>query len=363
MFITNFCIICLATLISIIVFWRFPILKPEPKDFERQCNISVIIPARNEEQNLANLLGDLESQTHRAFEIICVNDGSSDKTEEVINEYNVKKINVTALPEGWRGKTWACHQGANKAAGEVLLFLDADVRLKPNAINDLLFCYAENESIVTVQPYHVTKRIYEKTSLFFNIVQIACTGMCMPRPKRIKGLFGPVFMINRVLFMDHGGYNAVKHEIVEDFRLGMFYASRGVSISRFLGGLTIKFQMYPQGLQSLIEGWTKNFCRGAKASNKGLLWSMIIWLTGLTVLPIELIYAISTGMKFFMLALSLIYAVNVAILFRISRKLGRFGVASIILYPLPLLAFHAIYINSLLSTYVFKSVTWKGRKL
>ena len=363
MFIINFYIICLATLISIFVFWRFPTLKPAPKDFVRQCNISVIIPARNEEQNIANLLGDLEIQTHRPFEIICVNDDSSDKTEKVIDEHKVSKVNVTHVPDGWRGKTWACHQGANKATGEVLLFLDADVRLKPNAINDLLFCYAENESIVTVQPYHVTKRIYEKMSMFFNIVQIACTGMCMPQPKRIKGLFGPVFMINRALFMDHGGYNAVKHEIVEDFHLGMFYVSCGVSISRFLGGSAITFQMYPQGFQSLIEGWTKNFCRGAKASNKGLLWSMIIWLTGLTVLPIELIYAMSTGMKFFLLALSLICAANAAILFRISRKLGRFGAASIILYPLPLLAFHAIYINSLLSTNVFRSVTWKGRKL
>ena len=363
MFIVNFIIICLATLTSIFVFWRFPTLKLATKDFERQCNISVIIPARNEEQNLANLLGDLETQTHRPFEIICVNDDSSDNTEAVIDAHIVSKVNVTHLPDGWQGKTWACHQGANKATGEVLLFLDADVRLKPNAINDLLFCYAETERIVTVQPYHVTKRIYEKTSMFFNIVQIACTGMCLPQNKKSKGLFGPVFMINRALFMDHGGYDAVKHEIVEDFHLGMFYTSRGVSISRFLGGASITFQMYPQGLQSLVEGWTKNFCRGAKATNKGLLWSMIIWLTGLTVLPIELIYAMSPGMKFFMLALSLIYAANVAMLFRISRKLGRFGLVGIILYPIPLLAFHAIYINSLLSTYVFKSVTWKGRKL
>ncbi len=359
----NFVIICMATLIGILIFWRFPELKKAPNKFNGKYNISAIIPARNEEYHLHNLLNDLKNQTYHCFEIICINDESTDDTEKIIDAYGVKKVNVTSIPSGWRGKTWACQQGAQVANGEVLLFLDADVRLKPNAINDLLLLYAKNESVVTVQPYHETKRIYEKISMFFNMIQVACTGMCAARAKKIKGMFGPVFMINRVLFMDYGGYEAVKHEIVEDFHLGLFYASNGIEISHFLGGSTITFQMYPHGLQDLIEGWTKNFCRGAKASKKELLWSIIIWVTGLTVLPLEIVYALCTEKMIFLMALGLIYSVNVVLIFRANRNLGRFGIVSIILYPIPLCAFHLIYINSLLSNYVFKSVTWKGRRL
>src|SRR5688572_13372129 len=77
--------------------------------------LSIIIPARNEEQNLPTLLRSLAAQSIRPREIIVVDDASTDHTSEIARQHNARVINSQPLPDGWRGKTWACHQGAQTA--------------------------------------------------------------------------------------------------------------------------------------------------------------------------------------------------------------------------------------------------------
>ena len=89
-------------------------------------NLSIIIPARNEEQNLPVLLCSINAQTVKPPEVIVVDDGSTDRTAEVAREFGAAVIASKPLPDGWRGKTWACQQGAQAATGDLLLFLDAD---------------------------------------------------------------------------------------------------------------------------------------------------------------------------------------------------------------------------------------------
>ena len=82
--------------------------------------LSIIIPARNEEENLPTLLRSLAAQSVRPGEIIVVDDASTDHTAEVARQNGARVVNSLPLPEGWRGKTWACHQGAQAAAGQKL---------------------------------------------------------------------------------------------------------------------------------------------------------------------------------------------------------------------------------------------------
>ncbi len=81
-------------------------------------SVSVIIPARNEEHNLPTLLRSLASQAVKPHEILVVDDGSTDRTAEVARQLGATVIASKPLPDGWRGKTWACHQGAQAATGE-----------------------------------------------------------------------------------------------------------------------------------------------------------------------------------------------------------------------------------------------------
>ena len=120
--------------------------------------ISVIIPVRNERHNISNLLSDIKNQTYAPHEVICVDDSSVDGTGDIVKEQGVVLIEAGELPEGWRGKPWACQQGAHIAKGDVLLFLDADVRLQGDALKVLASNYTKGTSCISVQPISQNKK-------------------------------------------------------------------------------------------------------------------------------------------------------------------------------------------------------------
>lgn len=104
----------------------------------RADEISIIIPARDEEQNLGVLLQSIAEQSLQPREIIVVDDCSTDGTAGIPQQYGARLICDMPLPDdGWRGKTWACHQGAQAATGALLLFLDADTSLEPDGLSQL----------------------------------------------------------------------------------------------------------------------------------------------------------------------------------------------------------------------------------
>jgi len=124
----NLIIMCMGLAFSVLLFYRFPKL-PAARNGSECPTISIIIPARDEEKNLQLLLKDLQAQSVKPLEIICVNDDSSDGTAQVAESFSATLINLHNKPDGWTGKTWACQNGADMAAGSLLLFLDADVML------------------------------------------------------------------------------------------------------------------------------------------------------------------------------------------------------------------------------------------
>ena len=100
--------------------------------------VSIIVPARNEAKNLPRLIHSIRAQRVWPQEVIVVDDDSEDKTADIAKEMGARVITSEPLPEGWRGKTWACHQGAKEAKGKTLLFLDADTWLEDHGYKNLL---------------------------------------------------------------------------------------------------------------------------------------------------------------------------------------------------------------------------------
>ena len=103
--------------------------------------LSIIIPARDEERNLGLLLHSLSQQTLKPHEIIVVDDHSTDSTAEIAKKEAGLVIPSKDIPEGWTGKPWACWQGANRATGDVFLFLDADTFLEPDGLSKIVSTY------------------------------------------------------------------------------------------------------------------------------------------------------------------------------------------------------------------------------
>ncbi|WP_304223601.1 glycosyltransferase family A protein [Gracilinema caldarium] len=142
---------------------------------------SVIIPARNEEQRLGPLLESLQNQTFTPYEVIVVDDGSTDETAVLARRFGCRVVQPADTLSAaqleapgdprWTGKSAACYAGALEARGDLLVFFDADVTLAPDAL-EYLACYSRPGSVLSVQPYHAMKRAYEQCSLYFNLVAI-----------------------------------------------------------------------------------------------------------------------------------------------------------------------------------------------
>lgn len=324
--------------------------------------VSVIIPARNEKDILPLLLGDLKRQSQPPFEVICVDDGSEDGTGEAATVFDVKVITVKDKPEDWVGKSWACQKGADAARTDLLLFLDADVRLGKNGIMRLLKAQADLGCAISVQPYHRTRRHVEQLSMMFNLLQLASTGMAMPRPY-LLGLYGPVILISRADYQKAGGHETVRSSIIEDIALGIALKKAGIPFALFLGDQDIEFRMYPGGLRDLLQGWTKNLASGAGKTPPALLILVVLWITSMTSAALGLIRYAGAGNGQWTWTFLFFYLAWAGFLFTFARRIGAFPVWMILCYPASLFVFIGVFAVSVIKKALGLNVTWKGRSI
>lgn len=307
--------------------------------------LSIIIPARNEEQNLPTLLRSLAAQPLKPREIIVVDDGSTDRTAELARELGATVIASQPLPEGWRGKTWACHQGAQAATGELLLFLDADTWFEPDGLVRVVADY--DGGAFSVGPFHAVRHAYEDLSLFFNLNMTIGTSP--------GGLFGQMLLVDRDSYRRVGGHEAVKGRILENCFLAQQFRAAGIPARSVTGRGVISFRMYPNGLRELIVGWTKGFASGAGQTPRGVLVLVVAWMIGLMLAPLGWLV---TGDWLGWGAMYLLCAGQVG---WFSRQIGAFHWFSALLYPVPLIFFFAIFAHSAMRS--GKTVAWKGREI
>ncbi len=307
--------------------------------------LSIILPARNEEQNLPTLLRSINAQSVQPREIIVVNDASTDRTAEVALEYGARVINSQPLPEGWRGKTWACHQGAQAATGDLFLFLDADTWFELDGLKRVLTDY--DGGAFSAGPFHAVRHAYEDLSLFFNFNMTVGT---LP-----DGLFGQMLLVDRESYRRAGGHEAVKTRILENCFLAERFLDAGVRVRSATGCGAFSFRMYPGGLRELIEGWTKGFASGAGQTPRGVLLLVISWMCGLMF---ALLGFLMSGSAWNWAAAYLLCAAQVG---WFAPRLGSFRWWTALLYPVPLVFFFAVFTRSALRS--GKQVSWKGRTI
>lgn len=360
--IADIIIVAAGLLAGKVLFHKFPVLHKQDANAS-PLRISVIIPARNEAVNLPLLLADLEKQTAAIFEIICVDDGSVDNTPAAAQAYHARLISLPEKPQGWIGKSWACQNGANAAGGDLLLFLDADVRLSPSGISRLVRTYQTIGCAVSVLPYHKMVKAYEQFSLFANLIQFAANGLGLPPGSKNAGLYGPVILIGRSEYLQVGGHAAIKDSIIDDVALGEKLKAAHIPYALFLGDQQVSYRMYGGGIRDLLQGWTKNQATGALKTHWAVFLMVFLWITACTSVPIQLIIALLKADTLALLVFAAFYGLWVLELRRISRRLGDFAWPGILLYPLLLAAYLGIFLVSLVKKAFRLKVTWKGREI
>ncbi len=320
--------------------------------------ISIIIPARNEESNLPKLLGSLAMQSVRPKEIIVVDDASTDRTTEVARQNGAQVLASQPLPDGWRGKTWACHQGAQAASGQILLFLDADTWFEPDGLARVLAEFqASGGGALSVAPHHVVRAFHEQFSAIFNLVMLAGTGAFTVLGDRYpqRGLLGQFLLIERSAYQKVGGHKVVKGRILENFWLSKELRAANVPLRCRSGRGVFLIRMYPDGWRQLVDGWTKGFASGAGQTPLPILLLIIAWLGGLFFAPIGIF---TQGSPLLWLV---VYGLCAAQAAWLLRRAGTFHWSAAVFYPVLVLFFFTVFARSVLRS--GKAVNWKGREI
>jgi len=321
--------------------------------------VSVLIPARNEEQNITNILNDLQEQSYKNIEIIVFDDNSTDKTAELVNakkqiDNRIQIIKSHKLPENWLGKNWACHNLALKSKGDYLLFLDADVRLKPNLIrNTVSYSQTYNLSLLSIFPKQIMNTIGEK--------------LTVPLMHFILTTLLPLILVRKSPFTSHSAANGqfmlfksseyhkylphkeFKSEKVEDIKISRFYKSKRKRIACLTGTDLISCRMY-NNYNEAINGFSKNI---VMFFGNSYFFAILFWAINTLGIVAVLIYSNNIIIALYLAAIILI-----RVFFSIVSKQNIF--MNLLLFIPQMISMFVMVFKSLIYKFT-KKQKWKGR--
>jgi glycosyltransferase involved in cell wall biosynthesis len=267
--------------------------------------VSVLIPARNEENNIRNILNDLTKQDYTDIEVIIFNDQSTDRTAELILPYTksdrrFRLINSEELPDGWIGKNYGCYRLSQKATGEYLLFLDADVRIGNSLIESALAQMQKYRlKLLSIFPKQEMVTLGEKITVpVMNIILLSLLPMILTRESSKPSLSaanGQFMLFDKNSYMNIQPHLLLKNNRVEDILTARLYKKEGLKMQCMTGNDSIKCRMY-QGAGEAVRGFSKNITEFFGGSH---IVAFLYWLSGsfgifAVILCLPLIYALAT---------------------------------------------------------------------
>lgn len=230
--------------------------------------LSIIVPARDEEKNIGNCLASLLKQDHPDYEILVVDDRSSDRTPHLLENFkklaNVpfKVIRIEKLPPGWTGKNHAMAAASKAASGDWLLYTDADTTHRPHSARTAVeTALARGADLLTLAPEVECRSFWENTvqplavsslALWFNTTEINT-----PRSKKVLAN-GQFILIKKDIYERAGGNEAIKSEVVEDVELAKNVKAAGGRVL-FLNGTRLYSTRMYTSLAQIFKGWTRIF--------------------------------------------------------------------------------------------------------
>ncbi|MBN2798143.1 MAG: glycosyltransferase [Deltaproteobacteria bacterium] len=245
-----------------------------------ELRVSVVVPARNEVRNIEGVVRSVLAQDHQELELVVLDAGSTDGTLEVLRAIRDPRLVVVEgggepLPEGWLGKPWACQRAAQRATGDWLLFVDADVRLAPEAVSRAV-AYAQRAELGLMSGLGTVVNF----TLAERVLQPAVTGLIIAGndlrevndpSRRDKALANGQFMLfSREGYLALGGHEAVRANVLDDVGMALAAKAAGVPFHLVFMRELFSVRMYESGAE-VWAGWRKNLFAGVGRSWPRLL--------------------------------------------------------------------------------------------
>jgi glycosyltransferase involved in cell wall biosynthesis len=324
--------------------------------------VSVVVPARNEEACLGACLQSLVEQSGISFEIIVVDDGSTDRTRQIAESFaGIRVISPSPLPLNWTGKNNAVTAGAKIARGEWLLFTDADTVHYPGSLTHALTeARQQNAVLLSYSPKQEVHGLWEKTVMPVIFAELAAQF----KPSDVSDPSSPAaaangqyMLVSRDAYDAVGGHAAVASSLLEDVALARILKASGRKIFFRYGADAVRTRMY-RSFTQMREGWTKNLVLLFPAPTRLVLVRTVEFLLIVFGTLLALLLGLSGQPR-----LALVSAILVAILYAMFLKRileAHFSWDANVLALLGLPLFSYLLLRSK-TAHAKGRVSWKGR--
>jgi hypothetical protein len=329
--------------------------------------LSVLIPARNEELNIHETLKAVLANQDCNFEVIVLDDHSTDRTALIVEEFaavdrRVRIEKALPLPAGWCGKQYACYQLAGFASHPLLLFIDADVRLAPGALSKMaVFMKSHSCALASGIPMQELGTFSERLLLpLIHFILLCYLPMPVMRWTKRAGFSagcGQLFIARREAYIQCGGHARLRESLHDGLKLPRVFRRAGYCTGLFDATDLATCRMYRSNLETL-RGLGKNAVEGIAA--KGTISLMTLVLFGGQILPFILLAALAA------LSQAAVKCAAAAAIFAIAPRIicawrFRQPIASAVLHPVGIIVLLAIQWHARFRHILGKPVNWKGR--
>ena len=335
---------------------------PLPRSGAGRTRCSVLIPARDEEDNIAAALRSVLRSEEIDLEVVVLDDGSTDRTAEIVREFvasdsRVRLEAALPLPAGWCGKNFACHQLAALARHPLLVFMDADVRVsRPDSLARLAqFVEQSGAALASGVPYEETCGLMEK--LIIPLIHFVLLGflpierMRKSTDPRFAAACGQILAVRRAAYERTGGHAAIAALIHDAVALARSFRAHGLATDLFDATDTFHCRMY-RSASEVWNGFAKNAHEGLATPR--LIGPATLLLLGGQVLPFLLLALAPSALT--------IMATAAALLPRlIATRRFRQSLAGALLHPLGICGLVAIQWCAFFRVLRQRPAVWRGR--
>ena len=351
------------------LFVRNLALYRSPPQSGRDKVCSVLIPARNEEANIASAVRSILESSEAPLEVIVLDDGSSDRTAEIVREIaqfdcRVRLETAPPLPSGWCGKQHACYVLSRLASHPILIFLDADVRLKRGAVARMTaFMEQSGAALASGVPEQMTRTCSER--LLVPLIHFVLLGFLPIRRMRIDrnpafgAGCGQLFVALREAYDVSGGHSAIRDTLHDGPKLPRAFRSAGFRTDLFDATDIAVCRMFTRGAE-VWRGLARNAHEGLGSPR--LIGLATLLLFGGQVLPlVALALALRNGsalaLAFSIAGIGAAFLPRLLAVFRFRQPLD-----GALLHPIGICALLAIQWFAFFRTLARRPALWKGRE-
>lgn len=324
------------------------------------AEISILIPVRNEEKNIADLIENLQNLKSPNTEIIIYDDLSTDNTCQIIEKYinqnpNIKLIKGKELPEGWSGKNFACYNLAKNAQGKYYLFIDADVRLYDDIVPGVVaYLKKHNLGLLSIFPVQVLETFGEKISVpIMNYILLTLLPLILVHKSPFtahSAANGQFMLFDADTYKRINPHEKFKNSHVEDINIARYYKKQNIKIACLTGDKRVQCRMYTS-YQEALNGFAKNIFMFF--GNQPVLAFMFWLLATVGFVPVMFV---SNSLLIIYFSLLII----IQILYSILTKQN--PILNLLLFPLQLVFMLHVMLYSIIKKNK-KDYQWKGRNI